>query len=177
MEDDGEGDDLETEESFGVLRPLATRRSMPSGFSKSVRARTETTAEGESTANETQQELQEFRPWSYPAAYSLDDLLVSLRQHFARQRAEADQSQADVTANTGIVEMQNGKVNKLWNVQPMGSRKRFVSFMAHRFEETSDKPKAPSVEEKRADKTLNYEYETAEIKLLIDEARRAEWSK
>lgn len=185
-EDDGEGDDLETEESFGVLRPLATRRSMPSGFSKSVRARTgartETTAEGESTANETQQELQESRPWSSPAPWpslrdSLDDLLVSLRQHFARQRAEADQSQADVTANTGIVEMQNGKVNKLWNVQPMGSRKRFVSFMSQRFEETSDKPKAPSMEEKRADKTLNYEYETAEMKLLIDEARRAEWSK
>ena len=61
----------------------------------------------------------------------------------------------------------------------MGSRKRFVSFMSQRFEEsTPSKEEEPEEEQqKTAEKTLNYEYEDSTMKQLIDEACRSEWNK
>ena len=188
VEEDEEDENQEAEESFGVIRPLATRRSAPAGFSRSVRARTETTAEGGSSVANTQpaspaggsQESQESRSASTPAPWpslrdSLDDLPVPLRRHFEAQRAAPYSRPGDESANVGIVEMPDAKSKALWSVQPMGTRKRFVTFMAQRFEETTAQEEGG--EEKRVDKTLSYEHETLEMRELINEARKAEWGK
>ena len=188
VEEDEEDGNQEAEESFGVIRPLATRRSAPAGFSRSVRARTETTAEGGSSVANTQpaspaggsQESQESRPASTPAPWpslrdSLDDLPLTLRRHFEAQRAAPYSRPGGESANVGIVEMPDAKSKELWSVQPMGTRKRFVTFMAQRFEEAVSQEEGE--EEKRVDKTLSYEHESLEMRELINEARKAEWGK
>ena len=186
VEDDEEDVEEEEEEEVSRAEPsdrrLPTRRENPI---RRVRRRTDggesTTSGGDSPAASVvaapnaeisaraESPIEPASASGQPSAWPnprdpLDDPPVPLRMHFEAQWTRESQ------ANTGIVGMVMEK-----GPTPMGPRSRFVSFMSSRFEEGLQEQEAEP--EKAAEKTLNFERETPEMRALILEARGKEWAK
>ena len=130
------------------------------------------------------QESEESQPSSAPVPWpslrdSLNDLPEPLRRRFEGQRQEQTSRDPEGNANIGIVEMRNDESKRLCPIPPMGLRKDEVTFMAHRQGENSklEGKQDEAEEERRGDKTLDYEREDARMRNLIDEARAAEGGK